>query len=135
MNLVSHIPWTLGKQILEIREERGVLWVLHKWEALKKMICMIPNEPVKRHLEKPMNAQGHLYESFSKGNRQKMERKKHPGWRGENSRNVKEDQERKSQNELVFLSILIMDKMGFLKEIFPGAGRIRGIVPLLELSW
>lgn len=36
---------------------------------------MIPNEPVKRHLEKPMNAQGHLYESFSKGNRQKMERK------------------------------------------------------------
>lgn len=39
------------------------------------MICIIANEPVKRHLEKPMNAQGHLYESLSKGNRQKMERK------------------------------------------------------------
>lgn len=28
-----------------------------------------------RHLEKPMNAQRHLYESFSEGNRQKTERK------------------------------------------------------------
>lgn len=36
---------------------------------------MIPNEPVKRHLKRPMNAQGHLYESFSKGNRKWKERK------------------------------------------------------------
>lgn len=55
---------------------------------------MILNEPVKRHL-KPMIALGHLYKSFSRGNKQ--DRKKIPikhGWR-QNSKNFKEGQERK----------------------------------------
>ena len=75
VDLASHISQTWGKQILEIREKRGVPWLLRKWVALKKMIYMIPNEPVKRHLKRPMNAQGHLYESFSKGNRRWKENK------------------------------------------------------------
>lgn len=40
------------------------------------MICMIPNEPVKRHL-KPVFAQEHLYESFSRGNKQDGKEIKH----------------------------------------------------------
>lgn len=57
------------------KRERGVPWLLHKWEALKKMIYMIPNEPVKRNLKRPVNAQGQPYASFSKGNRSWKENK------------------------------------------------------------
>lgn len=93
---------------------------------------MILNEFLKRYLKKFVIVQGYFCELFFKGNKLKMGRKQNIKDEDESSRNFKEGQERKFQNELMFVNI-IKDKMDFLKRDFLGSRKNkRGLVCFLS---